>query len=137
MKKLLVLIIPVLFLMFACNNKPSGETPAVTQDSMAAPADSATAQADTTEVPVGDPTMTAQVFEDATANPVGGATVLLKEGTKSIETVNTDEHGYYRTTKAVSGHTYTFTCSKTGYISLTKTAAYTDSSSLPAFALKK
>lgn len=135
MKKLFTLIAPVLFLMFACNNKPTGEPAIVTQDTVVA-ADTTAAVADTIETTVGDPTMTAMVFEDATANPVSGATVVAKEGTKTVETVNTDEKGNYVFGKLTTGKTYTLTASKTGFANSTATVLYENANSLPKIALK-
>lgn len=132
MKKLYVLIIPVLFLMYACDNKPAAETAVVSLDTIPV--------VDTPKVvepPVGAPAMPAEVFEDATTIDIAGAKVIIKENARIIESLITDEKGIYTCTKLVAGHTYTFTCSKAGYITQSATALYENPDSRPYFGLKK
>ena len=79
--------------------------------------------------------MPAQVFEDATAKPVAGATVVVLENDKALESALTDDKGFYTTVKTLAGHSYTFTCSKTGFVTQSKKAVYESAGSLPLFAL--
>lgn len=139
MKKILTLIIPVLILMVACNNKPSTETTTVITDSVIVKDSVTTTVVDTVVKETGDgnPGVAAKVFEDVSLTPVTGAKVIAVESGKTIETAYTADDGTYVLTKVVAGHTYTYTASKTGYTSLTKTALYDGATTLPLFGVVK
>lgn len=87
--------------------------------------------------PNNNPGVAAKVFEDVSLTPVTGAKVIAVESGKTIETAYTADDGTYVLTKVVAGHTYTYTASKTGYTSLTKTALYDGATTLPLFGVVK
>lgn len=138
MKKILTLLIPVLILMVACNNKTASDATATTNDTATAIAAPATQPIDTDSTNTdGNPGNAAKVFEDVTLAVVSGAKVVAVENGTIVETAYTADDGYYAFTKLTSGHTYTYTVSKTGYTPMAKTAAYTGTTTLPLFNVVK
>ncbi|MFN8299539.1 MAG: carboxypeptidase-like regulatory domain-containing protein [Chitinophagales bacterium] len=141
MRKSYLLILPLFALMMACNNSSSTtETSATPADSTAATTSAApapeTAAPDSTLKDDGTSAMPAQVFDELTAKPVSGATVVAADNGKSVETATTTDKGAYSYTKLTAGKTYSYTVTKTGYASQTATAVYDGTNSLPGFALK-
>lgn len=138
MKKILTLIIPVLILMVACNNKTASDATASTTDTATAIAAPATQPIDTDSTNTdGNPGNAAKVFEDVSLAVVSGAKVVAVENGTIVETAYTADDGYYAFTKLTAGHTYTYTVSKTGYTPMAKTAAYTGTTTLPLFNVVK
>jgi|ERR1043165_7470741 hypothetical protein len=136
MKKLLLLILPVLFLAVACNNKTTGGETATTSDSTNVTPAASSSTAAKTDTTSGTGAMPAQVWEEISGKPVTDATVTAKQGTQVVEEVKSDAKGNYTYTKLTKGTNYTFVVSKNGYSSQTQTAAYDGTNSLPGFALK-
>lgn len=129
MKKLLLLLVPVIFLMVACNNKPANtETTVSTSDS------TMPAVNDTTP---GGGLIEAQVWEDKTGTSLAGATVSATQNGNVVETVTTNEKGTYNFNKLYADKSYVITAHKDGYKDSTLTLVYKDSASNPRFPLKK
>ena len=134
MKKLFLLLVPVVTLMVACNNKPASTEPAATT------ADTSVVASDSTRVDTtgsGTADMPAQVWEEKTGLTVAGATITAKDKSTVVESVTSDEKGMYAYAKLTEGKTYTFTATKTGYLDSTYTAPYKGSNTLPNFPLRK
>lgn len=127
--------------LLACNNKPAQEVSAATTDTAVV---SEQPQNDTTKEEAADTlslsgtaSIPAQVFDDITLRPIGGASVVASENSKNIETATTNSNGEYSYRTLVTGKTYTYTCTANGYVKQSQTKAYDGTSSLPAFGLKK
>lgn len=135
MKKLLTIIVPVLLIFAACDNKPTGNTEETTK------IDTPVVEAPKEDVANGvDGTAStpAQVFDDADLKPIGDATVTCTEGRKSVGATKTDAEGMYDFKNLVSGTSYTFTAEKSGYTKVSQDAVYEGGqNSLPAIGLAK
>lgn len=125
-----------LLLLFGCNNnnQPAAETNTETANPANAPIDSPTTEGVKDD---GATAMPAQVFDDESLRPVAGANVTAIESGRTISTGTTNASGFYSLSNLVSGRTYTYTCTKSGYIDASKTAVYEGDNSLPWFAMKK
>ncbi|MBK7148869.1 MAG: carboxypeptidase regulatory-like domain-containing protein [Bacteroidetes bacterium] len=136
MKKILTLIVPVLLLMYACNNNnpsPAAETQVDTTAAVVIDSTEDTTQA---VVPSGATPLPAQVFDDLTTKPISGASVVATDANgRSSCTATTDEKGQYNCAGLSAGKTYTFVASKQGYKSQTKTAVYENQNGLPWFGM--
>lgn len=138
MKKILTLIIPVIILMVACNNKTASDATATTTDTATVITAPATQPTDTDSINTdGNPGNAAKVFEDVSLTVVSGAKVVAVENGTNVETAYTADDGYYAFTKLTAGHTYTYTVSKTGYTPMAKTVLYNGTTTLPLFNVVK
>lgn len=87
---------------------------------------------------VGPVSAPAQVWDNETSVAITGATVVAKDGNLTVETVSSNSQGTYSFSSLVSGKTYTFKCAKTGYQVSSKTATYNGTyTSLPEFPMIK
>jgi hypothetical protein len=134
MKKLILLIVPVLILMVSCNNKsqssdgPSGGTDTIT------PPVATTTPADTTSP--GGGSLPAQVFIDVVGTPITGAIVSANQNGKLIDKATSDSKGMYTYTLLVKGQTYTYISNASGYKPDTMTAPYDGTTnSLPSIGM--
>lgn len=135
MRKIFLLIVPVLMLV-SCNNKPaSSETTAPTDN---------TTTTTTNEVPAppitndnsGAGLVPAQVWEEF-KGPVSDASVTATLDGKPIATVTTNDSGLYAYKGLVKGNKYTFTVKKGTQTSSSQTIVYDGTNnSLPNFQLK-
>lgn len=138
MKKTFLLVLFASLLIAGCNNEPPK-----TEEGTTTTIDTPNVQrGDSTEDSTdnGTSSMPAQVFEESTAKNIQGATVVVKEGDRVVETVTTNANAApnsnYTLSRVASGHTYSYTASKSGFTSQTKTGVYENASSLPWFAMK-
>ena len=134
MKKTFLLVLLASLIIAGCNNEPptTGEGTTTTIDSPAVMLEDSTV--DSTDN--GTSSMPANVFEESNNKAIQGATVVAKENERTIETVTTNAQGGYSFSRCVNGHTYSYTASKAGFTSQTKTGIYEGTSSLPWFAMK-
>lgn len=136
MQKLFPLMAAALLLLFACNNnnQPAADANTETATPATTPTDSPSVEDVKDD---GATAMPAQVFDDESLRPVTGANVTAIESGRTIATGSTNANGFYSLSNLVSGRTYTYTCTKSGYIDASKTAVYEGDNSLPWFAMKK
>jgi hypothetical protein len=136
MKKLILFIVPAIFLVASCDNKSkSDNSVATTSKDSTTGGQSMTANVDS--MTPGTPTAPAMVFDYKTLNPLSGATITASLGTQVIQTATSDAKGSYSFTKLVNGQTYTYAASKTGYITAQLSGPYEGTNSLPGFPLKQ
>ncbi|MCW3126747.1 MAG: hypothetical protein JWO03_2405 [Bacteroidetes bacterium] len=137
MRKLILLIVPILFLLAACNNETKTDAGASeTKKDSTATAPPVTKKDTSNTGTGGSP---AQVFVDATGVPISGTTVTASDGKNSIVSDTSDVHGNYTfKTPLVKSTQYTFTPKKTGYTGAVQSATYDGTnSSLPPVPMTK
>lgn len=135
MKKLLLLIIPAVFLTASCDNKKADEhSEAVIVDTTVVETVPAAPVAENKDNGAG--MVPAQVWEEL-KGPVSGANVTAVLNGKTIETATTDEKGMYTCKNLTKGTQYTFKITKGKQTAEAQTVTYdgTDNS-LPNFQLK-